>query len=77
MDYFCYSCSAPLSMPEYRGPAEHYCKHCTDENGNLKSKEMIQKGIAQWLQGWKPDLDEKKALERAQHFMKSMPAWAE
>ncbi len=77
MDKFCYSCSAPLNMPEFKGPAEHYCKYCTDEKGNLKSREEILKGIAHWLQSWQPDLDEKNALERATYFMKAMPEWAE
>ncbi len=60
MDKFCYSCSAPLNLPEFKGTAEHFCKYCTDEKGNLKSREEIQKGIAQWFQSWQPDLDEKK-----------------
>ena len=77
MDKYCYSCSAPLSMPEFKGPAENYCKHCTDENGNLKSREEMQKGLAQWFQTWQPNINEEKALIRAKHFMKSMPAWAE
>ncbi len=77
MDKFCFSCSAPLNMPDYKGPAESYCKYCTDEKGNLKPREEIMKGIAQWFQSWQPDLDEDKALTRAEHFMKSMPAWAD
>lgn len=77
MEKFCYSCSAPLDMPDFRGPAEHYCRYCTDEAGNLKPREEIQKGIARWLQSWQPDLDEDKALARAAQYMKAMPAWAE
>ncbi len=77
MDQFCYSCSAPLNMPEFKGPAEHYCKYCTDEKGNLKSREEILKGIAHWIQSWQPDLDEEKALKRAAYFMKAMPEWAD
>jgi hypothetical protein len=45
--------------------------------GQLKSKETIQQEIAQWFKGWQPKLDEKKAIERAAFYMKSMPAWAE
>jgi hypothetical protein len=77
MDKFCYSCGAPLGVPDFKGPAENYCKYCTDEKGNLKPKEEIKKGIAQWFLGWQPNLDEKKALARAESYMKSMPAWAE
>ncbi len=77
MDKFCHSCAAPLGVPEFKGSAENYCKYCTDDTGKLKSKETIQQGIAQWFKGWQPNLDEKKALERASFYMKSMPAWAE
>ena len=77
MDKFCYSCAVPLDLPDFKGPAENYCKYCTDENGNLKPKEEIKKGIAQWFLGWQPNLNEEKANERAENYMKSMPAWAE
>ena len=77
MDKFCHSCAAPLGIPDFKGPAENYCKYCTDDTGQLKSKETIQQGIAQWFKGWQPNLDEKIAIERAAFYMKSMPAWAE
>jgi len=77
MQKFCYSCSAPLDLPEFKGPAENYCKHCTDAEGNLKSHEDIHSGIAQWLQMWQPEIDAEKAAIRATHFMKAMPAWAD
>jgi hypothetical protein len=66
-----------LDIPEFKGPAENYCKHCTDERGNLKGREEIQEGIAQWLMGWQPQLDRSQAMQRASYFMKSMPAWAD
>ena len=34
MNKFCYSCGAPLSMPEFQGPVEDFCKHCVDEQGD-------------------------------------------
>ena len=77
MSQFCFSCSVPLDVPDFKGPAEDYCKYCTDESGKLKSKEVIQQGIAEWLKSWQPGLDDKKAQKRAEYFMKSMPAWAE
>lgn len=64
-------------MPEFKGPAEDYCKHCTDEQGELKPREEIRTGIAQWFRIWQPGLDEDTALTRADHFMQAMPAWAE
>lgn len=77
MDQYCQSCSAPLSAPSFKGPSEDYCKHCTDEKGNLKSREEIKMGISMWLKSWQPGLDDEKATVRAEHFMKAMPAWAE
>ena len=35
MDKFCHSCAAPLGNPEFKGPAEDYCKYCTDDAGKL------------------------------------------
>ena len=76
MELFCYSCAAPLSMQGFKGPAEHYCKYCTNDKGELKPQEEIQKGIAEWFKSWQPNLDDKKALTRAHNYMKAMPAWA-
>ena len=77
MEMFCYSCAAPVDVPEFKGPAENYCKRCTDEEGNLNSRDEIQMGVAEWFKAWQPDLDHNKALARAAHYMKAMPAWAE
>lgn len=77
MDKFCHSCAAPLAVPDFQGLAENLCKHCTDESGKLKPREEIREGISQWFKSWQPGLDDAKALARAEHYMKSMPAWAE
>ncbi|MDM8522589.1 hypothetical protein QUF80_04385 [Desulfococcaceae bacterium HSG8] len=52
MDKLCYSCGVPLGIPGFKGPAEDYCKHCTDENGSLKPREEVRNGIAEWLRTW-------------------------
>ena len=77
MAKFCHSCTAPLNMPDFKGPAENYCAYCTDGKGNLKSKEAVKTGIVQWLKTWQPDLNDEKAAVRAAYFMKAMPAWAD
>jgi len=73
---FCISCGMPLNAPDLKGMSEHYCKHCTDEGGNVKTKEEIRRGIAQWFMQWQ-HVDEETAMKRAEHYMKSMPEWAE
>jgi hypothetical protein len=77
MDKFCFSCSAPLSSEEFKGPAEDFCQYCTDHQGNLKPREEIMAGVAGWFMSWQPDLDEETARKRAELFIKSMPAWAD
>lgn len=77
MNKMCYSCGAPLSMPDFQGPAEDFCKHCTDESGTLKSREEVQQGIAFFLKSWQPEVDDATATVRAGHYMRAMPAWAE
>jgi len=73
---FCPSCGMPLNMPDAKGLSEKYCKHCTDEKGDLKSREEILKGMAMWIAKWQK-VDEATAMKRAEHYMKAMPEWAE
>jgi hypothetical protein len=77
MAEYCLSCGIPLSMPDAKGMAEEYCKHCTDDGGKLKAREEIKQGIAMWIKSWQPNVDDKAAAERAEHYMRSMPEWAE
>jgi len=76
MDKFCFSCGVPIT-PEFKGIAENYCKYCSDEKGQLKSREEVKTGMVQWFKMWQPDLNDEKALVRAEHYMLAMPAWAE
>lgn len=75
MDSYCQSCAAPLK-PEFKGKSDSYCKYCSDQSGKLKSRDAAKQGIAQWFQEWQK-IDAKKAADRAEHYMKSMPAWAD
>ena len=74
---FCYSCGVPLEVPELNGTLEHYCESCTDRDGHLTPRDLVQKGVAKWLKAWQPDLNDAEAMERADHYLKSMPAWAD
>jgi len=46
MDKFCHPCAAPLGTPDFKGPAENYCKYCTDEKGDLKTGQEVLQNIA-------------------------------
>ena len=73
---YCPSCGMPLDHPDAKGLSEHYCKHCTDEGGELKSRDEIKEGMAGFLMQWQ-HIDRETALKRAEHYMKAMPEWAE
>ena len=73
----CYSCGIPLMGPEEEKARGSYCQHCSDEQGNVLSFEQVKQGIACYLKTWQPDLDDQKALTRAEFYMKAMPAWAD
>ena len=74
MSNFCFSCGMPLAKDNKRGD---YCIYCTDEQGNLLSRDHIQNGIAQWLSGFSPDNKKHDFMKRAELYMKSMPEWAD
>jgi hypothetical protein len=64
-------------MGQFQGPADDYCKYCTDEQGNLRPREEILRGAADWLKSWSPGLDDETALKRAEHYLQAMPEWAD
>lgn len=68
----CYSCSMPLDEKTHG----NYCQYCTDEKGNLKPREEVKAGLAEWLKDWAPSGTQADFEKRAEHFMQSMPAWA-
>ncbi|MBN1780316.1 hypothetical protein JW948_04265 [bacterium] len=73
MQKFCQSCGAPLTESK----SESYCPYCTDENGELKSREAVREGIAAWLQMFTPDAASVDLQARAESYLRAMPAWAE
>ena len=77
MAEFCHSCAAPLTIPDFKGPAEDYCSHCTDDQGNLKTRQEIVEGVAGWFMSWQPGVDRATAAARAEQYVKAMPAWAD
>ena len=73
----CHACAAPLSDPHLAGVSDRYCKYCADENGQLKPREEVQRGVAHWFTLWQGNLTEEQAMRRADHYLRSMPAFAE
>ena len=74
MSNFCFSCGMPLDKENKR---DNYCIYCTDEQGNLLSRDHIRDGIAQWLSGFSPNNENSDFLKRAESYMKAMPEWAD
>jgi hypothetical protein len=77
MKNFCYSCGAPVDLPEFKGPVEHYCSFCVDDRQMIKARSAVQAGVADWFMAWHPGIDRVTAEKRADHYLKAMPHWAE
>jgi hypothetical protein len=77
MNTFCHSCAVPLEMPGMKGASDTYCTNCSDATGALKPREAVRVGLAEWFKTWQPGVGEAAALERADHYLKAMPAWAD
>lgn len=74
MSNSCLSCGMPLVG---QNVSSHYCEYCSNEDGTLKSREEVQQGIAGWLAGWCPEPQDVDFMQRANNYMKAMPAWAQ
>ncbi len=72
---YCLSCLAPLSDEHNAGASEVYCRYCSDENGALLPRDKVLEIIAEWFRNWQKDLTISEARRRADHYMRSMPAW--
>lgn len=75
----CISCGMPMRSPEDHAlgdTSKEFCKHCSTETGELKSREEVLKGISGFLMHTQ-GLDEGAALEAAALTMNKMPAWRE
>ena len=73
MNKFCQSCGMPLTEAKN----DRFCQYCTDENGQLKSREAVREGIAAWLQMFTPNPENVDFQSRADSYLNAMPAWAE
>ncbi len=73
---FCRSCGTQISNKLVDDALIKFCEYCTDENGNLRSREEILAGIADWLKLFTADKSTDFKL-RAESYLKAMPAWAD
>jgi Putative zinc ribbon domain len=73
----CQSCGMPMSPETRNAASEEYCSYCADETGKLFPAERVKAGISQWLGSFSPPASPEAMAQRADHYMKSMPAWAE
>jgi hypothetical protein len=77
MEKYCNSCGMPISGQDGRDFRGSFCNYCSDENGNVYPRELVQKGIADWLKQMTPDNISTDFMKRAEYYLKAMPAWAE
>jgi hypothetical protein len=66
---YCLSCGIPVEEER------NNCKFCADENDKLYPKEVIQKGVAEWLMKITPEKEGIDFMKRAGYYLDSMPAW--
>ena len=71
----CYSCGMPLTGEAADRARGNLCEYCSDDAGNLKPREEVVFGIAQWLKSWSPETQEDEFIKRASSYMDAMPAW--
>mgnify|MGYP005861232905 FL=1 len=74
---FCQSCGIILDGNVAKEVAMGCCGYCVDEKGELKPKEVVQTGIAEWLKSFAPKQDGIDFMKRAESYMNAMPAWAD
>ncbi|NLM98108.1 MAG: hypothetical protein GX175_10965 [Halanaerobiaceae bacterium] len=72
---FCLACGMPLSPETVHPKTKKYCQYCADEEGKLKPREVCQAGIAEWLKSMTPDDKDADYMQRADYYLKAMPAW--
>ncbi|MDP4176489.1 MAG: hypothetical protein Q8933_21095 [Bacteroidota bacterium] len=75
---FCQSCGVILDGTIAKeGAKPGHCTWCVDEQGNLKPKEEVQAGVAEWLKSFSPKDGNPDFMKRAENYLNAMPAWAE
>ena len=75
---FCEACSMPLTNPQDEAlslDGQHFCVHCVDEHGAVKScAEIFDGGVQFFLMNF-PDLGKAMAEKITRKNMLSLPYW--
>ena len=77
MNNYCNSCGMPLAGEDGKDFRGNFCIYCSDESGKLYPRDIVQKGIAEWLKQISGENSSVNYMKRAEYYMKAMPAWAE
>ena len=73
---FCHSCGIILDGNIAKEVSPNTCGCCAGENGNLKPREVIQAGVAEWLKSFSPKEGNPDFMKRADNYLNAMPVWA-
>lgn len=74
---FCHSCGIILDGKIAKEHSNNYCTYCVNEQGVLKEREVIQKGVVEWLKMFTPNAENFDLMKRADFYLKAMPTWAD
>lgn len=74
----CLNCGMPMAKPEDFGggnPDNIYCVHCSNSDGNLKSRDEVYEGMVNFMMTTR-NMDRTTAETAAREHMAKMPAWS-
>lgn len=77
VEKICESCGMQLRAPEDFGGGDltnRYCKHCTDEKGNLKDFDSRLEDLVRFIMS-RTGVDRDEAVRVGRESMAKMPAW--
>ncbi|MCK4414643.1 MAG: hypothetical protein KAY32_14005 [Candidatus Eisenbacteria sp.] len=74
---YCRSCAISLGSPRHRGASDRYCRFCSDNRGELKPCDEVERILAAWMAHWVRSISPEEARQRASRHMHAMPAWSE
>lgn len=74
----CQSCGMPMAQDSDHGGGRlenPYCKYCTDESGNLKTKEEVREGMINFQMQQSPGKTREEVAAEVDQHMSTMPTW--